>query len=93
MEQIEMNREEFEKKLEKLQKAALRLDILGEQQFELWKELLTLKISNYQLQNVLSTGEERKFIEKLNSNVAHHWSKLDRKARNYREGKLEQWTT
>ena len=65
MEQIEMNREEFEKKLEELEKAALRLDILGEQQFELWKELLTLKISNYSLKNTLSTGDKRKLIQKL----------------------------
>ena len=88
MEQREMNREEFEKKLEELQKAALRLDILGEQQFELWKELLTLKISNYSLKNTLSTGDERKLIQKLNSSVAYHWSNLDFQARNYMQENL-----
>ena len=92
MEQIEMNREEFEKKLEELEKAALRLDILGEQQFELWKELLTLKISNYSLKNTLSTGDKRKLIQKLNSSVAYHWSNLDRQARNYMQENLTIFT-
>ena len=41
-----MNREEFEKKLEELKKAALRLDILAEQHIDLWHKLSKLRIED-----------------------------------------------
>ena len=77
MEQREMNREEFEKKLEELQKAALRLDILAEQHIDLWHELSKLKISDELIENALSTGEERELVKKLNREICLHFHHLN----------------
>lgn len=73
MEQREMNREEFEKKLEELQKAALRLDILAEQHIDLWDKLSKLRIEDDLIENALTTGDERELVKKFNREIRLHF--------------------